>query len=1317
MRVSAFWLRLAIVALGVSLVAIPAPSRENPIKPEEKEKQLEEIKKKIAELQKQQQELEKKEGEKTSPSGPKTPEGTLPESIAKNITWRQVGPANMSGRITALAVNDKEPTNYYVASAGGGLLKTVNNGTTFDVTFDKQTSISIGDVAIAPSNPDIVWVGSGEANPRNSVQYGDGVYKSTDAGKTFTKMGLDKTYMIGKVLIHPKNPDIVYVGALGRLYGPNPERGLYKTTDGGKTWDKVLFVDDKTGVIDARLDPQDPETLIVAMWERKRDEFDGFFGEAPVPDTYGPIVTHGTGGGIFKSTDGGKKWKKLNDEKLANGLPFGKLGRIGLDYSYKTKGLLVAIIDTDKVGTGTPSLVYLGVIGADAENEGGAKINEVTEGGPSAKAGLKSGDIVTKADETAIKRYDDLLDYVYGKQVNDKIKLTVKRGDKTETLELTLGKRDAAAPAETTGTRKGPRTGGAGAAPAEGTTLPPVMGIQIAGMDQVVIDVVTKDSGAEKAGLKAGDKILFLDGKKIENGKDFAAIMQTKKAGDKVKVVVSRDGFEKTFEVTLAANPRATAVANPGATAPAQTPASGPTLPLPGFTPSIEGELKVAELPKDGVLEKAGIKVGDLVVAINGEEVNSLRGLLSLLRVGPRVTENARKAGDKVKVTFKNADGKEKEIEVALVDTALRGMTSGPARGATNTRPFGLGLGGQQANVQGRQGKDGFQTGGIFVSKDNGETWTRVNSLNARPMYFSVVRFDPTDDNTIYALADVPVLYKSTNGGKRFETVRTSNGVHADAHAFWINPANAKHLLIGCDGGFYVSYDKGLTWDHINTLALGQFYHVATDNRRPYRIYGGLQDNGSWGGPSNTLRRYGPVNEDWVYVSGGDGFVCRVDPNDPDLVYSESQNGFMSRRNFRTGEFAAIRPPRSGNDEALRFNWNTPFMLSHHNSSIFYCGAQFVFRSVKKGENLKQISPDLTKSKKGSLTQVAESPRSPDVLWAGTDDGNVWVTKDGGLNWKNVSENFKAAGLPGPRWVNCIEPSRDRESRAYVVFDAHRSDDDKPYVFVTTDFGETWKSLNGNLPTTGGSRVLREDIVNNDVLYLGTEFGAFVSLNRGESWAKMNGNLPTVRVDEFAQPTTANELVVGTHGRSIWVTDLTSIRQMKPAVLKADVTLFAPSTAIRWRQGVGGESPYSVTDRKFVGTNPARGATLEYLLNKPAKSVSLKIMDANGRVMRNFEKPKLEAGLHKLSWDLTAAPTAAARGSGGRQVSGVAMPGLYKVILTVDDKEYTQPLVVEIDPNAPKDVMVIEGWQEAEAEYNRTRRTELAPARIEPIKD
>ena len=1330
------WLALGLLAAAV--IAIPSPARaDKPLTEEDKKKQVEAIEKQIQDLQKQLEATKKGETPPATSTG--VPEGTLPESVGKQYTWRQIGPANMAGRVTAMAVVESEPTTYYIATGSGGLLKTVNNGTTFDVIFDKQSTVSIGDVAIAPSNPNIVWVGSGEANPRNSVSYGDGIYKSTDAGKTFENMGLNKTFQIGKILIHPKNPDIVYAGAMGRLYGPNEDRGLFKTTDGGKNWTKVLFVDDKTGVIDARFDPQDPETLIVAMWERKRDEFDGFFGEAPVPDAYGPIVTHGAGGGLFKSTDGGKNWKKLNDEKLKNGLPYGKLGRIGLDYSRKTKGLLVAIIDTDKVGTGITSMVYMGIVGADNEG-GGAKVSEVTEGGPAAKAGLKPGDIVLKADDTKIERYDDFVDYFVQKNPGDKIKVTIKRDGKEEVIEVTLGKRETPAPATGTGGRKGggkgsnttgsttgsaTTTSGKEATPA---TVPPIAGIMLEKGDTLRIASVTKDGPAEKAGIKAGDTIVFVDSKKVSDFKEYTAVMVDKKAGDKIKFTVIRDSYEKVFDVTVIANPRpvgATSTPPPATTqattqtptpAPKQpaTPPAGTTLPMPGFTPTMafEGEVKIAALSADGPAAKAGLKVGDVITAVNGNEVTTFRTFLRELRVGPRA-EDPRQAGAKVKITVKQGE-KTLEVELVLVDTVLQGLAGGgaggPNRGVSATKPYGLGLGGQQPNVQGRQGKDGFQTGGIFQSKDNGETWTRVNSLNARPMYFSVVRYDPTDDNTIYALADVPVLYRSTDGGKRFDTVRTSNGVHADAHAFWINPANAKHLIIGCDGGFYASYDRGLTWDHLNTLALGQFYHVAVDNRRPYRVYGGLQDNGSWGGPSNTMRRYGPVNEDWVFVSGGDGFVCRVDPTDPDTVYAESQGGAMSRRNFRTGEFAGIRPPRKEGDEPLRFNWNTPFILSNHNPSIFYCGAQYVFRSVSKGANLKQISPDLTRSKKGSMTQVAESPRNPDILWAGTDDGNVWVSKDGGANWTNVSDNFKAAGLPGPRWVSSIEASRDKDGKAYVVFDAHRSDDDKPYIFVTEDLGVTWKSLTANLPTFGSTRVLREDIVNNDVLYLGTEFGAWVSTNKGGSWTRLGGNLPTVAVHEFAQPTVANELVIATHGRSIWVTDITSLRQMKAAVLKDPATLFAPSPAVRWRIGAGGESPYSSTDRKFVGTNPTRGATIEYMLNKKAEKLTVKILDVTGKTLRNLDAPPKGEGLHRLTWDLSGTSNQPRGGGGGRNVGGgQVQAGMYKVVLTVDDKEFTQSLLVELDPNAPKDIIAIEGFEEADRAYRQEIKDSTKP--------
>jgi len=1179
------WLVLA--GLLAALTAVPVGG----VRSQEKGGQIlteADKQKQLAELQKQIAELNAKfEALKAAPVGvaavvdPKAPAGTIPEGLLNPLAWRSIGPANMGGRVTALAVNESDPMMYWVGFGGGGLLKSVNNGTTFENQFDKETTCSIGDVAVAPSDANIVWVGTGENNPRNSVSYGDGVYKSTDGGKTWKNMGLKKTFQIGKVIVHPKNPDVVYVGALGRLYGDNEERGVFKTEDGGKTWNKVLYVDDKTGVTDMRIDPTDPNVLIAALWERKRDEHDGFFGTPPVPDAYGPVVTHSPGTGLYKTVDGGKNWKKLTDAKLKNGLPTVKLGRIGLDYSRKTKGLLFAVIDTEKGGTGpAPSNTYFGAV-LDDEKGGGVKLTEVTENSPAMKAGLKSGEIVTLADATKLDTAETFIDFLQSKKPNDKIAVTVKRDGKDVKVEVTLAVRNPEPPVP--------------------MGAPPSAGFRLARGDTLTVGTLVEDGPAAKAGVKEGDLITKVGDKAVLAVADYVAELSTKKAGDKVKITVQRDKETKLIEIVLGA----------------------PT-------------------------------------------------------------------------------------------------AAGPPRGVTNARPFGMGLGGQQANVQRRQGKEGFETGGVFQSADNGETWTRINSLNPRPMYFSQIRVDPSDDKTIYVIGDVPTpLFRSTDGGANFANLSTAAGVHADGHALWIDPKDPRHMLIGCDGGFYATYDKGAKWDHINTVPMGQFYHVATDNRRPYRVYGGLQDNGSWGGPSDTLKRTGPTNEDWIFVSGGDGFVCRVDPLDADLVYSESQGGNISRRNYRTGESSGIRPPaRKPGEAAYRFHWNTPFILSSHNSSIFYSGAQFVFKSVKKGDELKVISSDLTRTPAGSMTAIAESPKNPDVLWAGSDDGFIWLSKTGGTQWENLTANIQKAGLVGFRQTATIECSREKEGRAYVTFDAHRSDDDKPYIFLTEDFGATWKNIAAALPQFGSTRVCREDLINPNVLYAGTEFGPYVSINKGESWTKLGTGLPTVSCHEFAQPTTANELVVATHGRSVWILDINAIRQFKADTLKDAATLFAPAPAVRWKLGANGESPYSSTDRKFAGTNPSRGATFDILLTKKAEKLELKVIDANGKVVYEYRaptqnlpanyRPITSAGFHRVPWNLAGPSGGGAAGGGRRPIGGGQVaPGTYKVLLTVDGKELPQSLIVELDPNASKDIQSTEdAVQTLEAQRKAAKKTE-----------
>src|SRR6185436_19674719 len=376
---------------------------------------------------------------------------------------------------------------------------------------------------------------------------------------------------------------------------------------------------------------------------------------------------------------------------------------------------------------------------------------------------------------------------------------------------------------------------------------------------------------------------------------------------------------------------------------------------------------------------------------------------------------------------------------------------------------------------------------------------------------------------------------------------------------------------------------------------------VAISHKQPYHVLGGLQDIGSWSWPSLSLSGGGPINGDWISFVCGDGFVCRVDPNDPDVVYSESQDGSIFRRNIRTGERASLRPPRPDGAPPYRFNWNTPYILSGHNSRIFYSAGNYVFRSLDRGNNLQIISPEITLTKRGSATALAESPKNPNVLYVGTDDGGSWVTRDGGKSWTNITKNV---GMGKPHWVSSIEPSRFVEGRAYAAFDCHRADEDDPCVYVTEDFGKTWKSIRGNLPW-GSTRVLREDILNPNLLLVGTEFGAWFSLDRGKYWNKLGTNLPTVAVHEFAFHPNNGEVVAATHGRSLWVLDVSALRQVKFENLAGTPALYKPESVVRWRS----EPVRGRTNRRFIGQNPTPGAQIYYSLPEKAEKVSLKIMD------------------------------------------------------------------------------------------------------------
>ncbi|MCH2101413.1 MAG: PDZ domain-containing protein [Planctomycetes bacterium] len=1184
-------------------------------------------------------------------ASPPAQQGSLPESWIEHLDWRNVGPANMGGRCTSIAVNPDDPAEYWVGTATGGVLHTTNRGVTYEHQFDSESTSSVGSIAVAASNSDVVWVGSGESNPRNSVSWGHGVFKSTDGGKTWKNMGLKDTFHIGVVKVHPENENVVYVGALGRLWGDCENRGLYKTADGGETWEKVLFVDEKTGIIDMRLDPQNPDTIIIATYERQRDGF----------DTNDPAKKWGAGSGLHKSTDGGKTWKELR-----SGLPSGTLGRIGLDYSASEPGVVWAVVESDRITQEPENAAWMGLRGEDAEV--GARVTSVEEDGP-----------------------------------------------------------------------------------------------------------------ADEAGLQEGDIVILMAGQTVHSWSDLQDRIREQLAGKTVGVVVSRDRERVEMDVTFRKRPS-------------------------------EEE------------DREGEEEGDV-------------------------------------------EEEEKDAP--------------PEPG-----PFHLGLGGQVANVQDQQGPDGHEYGGIYRSADGGETWVRINSLNPRPMYYSRIYVDPSDGEKIYVLGTQ--LHKSMDGGKTFTPDGHDREVHVDHHAMWINPADGRNMILGNDGGIYVTFDRMSEWDHHNYMALGQFYQVEADATRDYKVYGGLQDNGSWGGPNRVANNDGPVNSDWFNVGGGDGFVIRVDPSDPNQIYGESQNGWTYRVNLETGAQSSIRarPPRG---ERYRFNWNTPFILSPHNSQIYYNAGNHVFRSPNKGNGLTPISPEITLTDRGSATALHESPVREGVIYVGTDDGALWMTPDHGETWidlynppakepedeaddqeassdtevspaepgkdpaspldgkwsgqaeheeipegqggftmnlnideqgrirgsmttdfgdstlsdgkfdaENSSLRFrfsndmmsgivtgkldgnsmigeidagpgmivldfeakregaKTAADPAPSeapqarnsqgrgggardsgqgrrgqgrgqfrgpdlenlppevqerirqrraesgggtgdrggrmrqqatpntddlkglaehmgehrfHVSAIAASEHNAERVYITLDGHRSDNDLPHVFRSDDMGRTWTSLQSNLPDSAGSaRVIVEDYENPDVLFLGTEFGAWASIDRGASWTRINNDdLPTVPVHDFKLHRLTGELVAGTHGRSIWIVDVSTLRQLSADAMAESAMLYQPEEAMIWNRS---RQAGSSGTRRFVGENPATGAAIRYSLGSRTRSVQLWITDIRGETIWEAEDAPASQGLHEFRWNLRGAT------SGGRRWSPPVAAGQYLVNLKVDGNTQTKVLDV-----------------------------------------
>ena len=849
----------------------------------------------------------------------KKPEPVIPESILDGLEWRNIGPCNMGGRIDDFAIVESNPKIIYAGTASGGIWKTTNNGVTWKPVFDDQVMSTIGDVTVSPSNPDIVWAGTGEPNNRQSSSWGNGVYKSMDGGETWMNMGLQDTHHIGRIVIHPRNPDIVYVAALGHLWGPNKERGLFKTSDGGKTWTNTKFIDENTGFVDVAIDPESPNTLYAAAYQRRRRGW-GFNGGGP-------------GSGLYKTTDGGETWILLT-----NGLPEGNTGRIGID-----------------VYCSHPNIVY------------------------------------------------------------------------------------------------------------------------------------------------------------------------------------------------------------------------------------------------------------------------------------------------------------------ALIE---------------------------------------HRQGGVFRSEDKGLSWEKMSPVNPRPMYYSQIRIDPNNDQRIWVLG--ASMYVSEDGGRNFST-NYVRGVHGDHHAMWINPLDSNHVVLGSDGGIYFSYDRGKTWDFVNIMPLGQFYEVGFDMRKPYYVYGGLQDNGSWGGPSATWTRLGVTNEDWFRIGGGDGFFTQVDPTDYNTIYAESQTGNLFRLDLKSGESKSIRPNPEDESETYRFNWNSPVLISPHDHKTIYYGGNKLFKSKDRGETW-EASIDLTTQQDreklplmgvlpdestlsrhdgisyyGDITTISESPIKEGLLYVGTDDGNIQVSRDGGKTWKNVIGKFP--GVPKYTYVTRIVASSAEEGAAYVTLDGHRNNDFKAYVFMTTDYGETWKSISGNLPEGGTVNVIREHPRNPNLLFVGTERGAYFSIDRGRSWVKFKNEFPIVPVDDIAVHPRENDLIFGTHGRSIWILDdITPLEQMTREVLESPAFLFDMRQAMMF-------NPYnhkgSLGQKYYVAPNPPRGAMISYYLKEEANgSVEVIIKDSAGQEITGLMGTK-NAGINRITWDLRHAVPSTQEAPVDRRFRAqgpYVLPGEYQVTLKVAGQEMSKSIEVEGDP-------------------------------------
>jgi len=814
-------------------------------------------KKPAAAADKKAQKKDQKKDEKKDEAKDKDKEekkGGMTADTFSGLKFRLIGPAVASGRVMAIAVNPKDKFEYYVGVASGGIWKTVNDGTTWTPVFDKEGSYSIGWVTLDPNDPAVVWVGAGESNSQRSVSYGDGVYRSDDGGKNWTNLGLKKSEHIGRVVVDPRDSKVVYVAAEGPLWGPGGDRGLYKSTDGGKNWKAVLTISENTGVVDVAIDPSNPDIVYAAAYQRRRHVF--------------TLIDGGPESAIYKSTDAGTTWNKLK-----SGLPTVDLGRIGL-----------------AVSPADPSVVY---------------------------------------------------------------------------------------------------------------------------------------------------------------------------------------------------------------------------------------------------------------------------------------------------ATIEAADGK----------------------------------------------------GGIFRSDDKGATWDRKNEFDAGAMYYARAVADPKNVDRIFVMN--VTMRESLDGGKTLHKVEETNH-HGDDHSLWIDPDDTKHWLLGSDGGMAETWDDAKNWEFKANLPTVQFYDVAVDNAVPfYNVCGGTQDNFSWCGPARTRNLNGIVNSDWYVTTGGDGFHSQVDPEDANTVYSESQYGVLVRYDKPTGQELLLQPQEGKGEPPLRWNWDSPVIISPHSHTRIYFAANKLFRSDDRGDTWKAVSGDLTRqidrnklpvmgrvwepdavaknqstSFYGNIVALSESPKKEGLIYVGTDDGLIQVTADGGSSWTKYD---KFAGIPETTYVSRLAASRHDANTVYASFDNHKNEDFKPYLLRSTDAGKTWTSIAGNLPENGPVLAFAEDTVNANLLFAGTEFGAFFTVDGGQHWVQLKGGLPTIAVRDMVIQAREGDLVIATFGRGLYVLDdISVLRQVKAESLEQAAGLFPVKDSLLYiqRHPLGAPKKAFQGDAFYTADNPPYGAVFTAYLKEKLKTKKEKRQDA-----------------------------------------------------------------------------------------------------------